>query len=313
MAITLVVQVTDDSPQHIRYVSGADVLMVPSIETKNALLSYTRKEKLPRTKIVVNPYPLSPVLTSRLSRKQFAERTAQVESTSRSAIHCAVPVSGAAVGLQYASRFMEELHRINDRFSFHVISKNAAFTQLFLTRMKRRDYVTVYDSSQDKKVVEAYDTLYKQKLISFELTKPSEQAFKALLSPKQAGGSLLLFSHPVGRQEYDNINFLRKHELIPSEEEQDRILQFAREDIGFAETTDENLYKKAAFFRGIRLPDSPEQGALLMQWGINKGLFCRMVTGSKMHNQVQEYSQELGSDGVELFWNYISDHYLTNH
>jgi hypothetical protein len=134
---------------------------------------------------------------------------------------------------------MEELHRENARFFFLVISKTAGFTQSFLKRMKRRDYVTVYESSHDKQVVEAYENLYKEKLISFELTKPSEQVFKALLSSEQA--------------------------------------------------------------------------ALLVQWGIKKGLFSRMAECHTVSSRIQDYPQELGSNGVELFWNYVSEHYLTNH
>lgn len=281
----VVVQVTDDSPQGIWYIQGADLITVPSHETKKSLLSYGKDAGLKRAQFEVLPYPLSPLLTAPLSMGQFQQRLAQYNPNSMAKIHVSVPVSGAAVGLKYTENIISTLRRKSDRFIFHIVSKEALYTEDFLAKMKRRDYVKVYSSSSDREVVNAYEHMYKENIIGFEITKPSEQAFKTLISPRQVGGAIMLFTEPVGRQEYDNLIFMRKNELVPLAKE-DKEMQYD-------------------CFRGLRLLDSYQESADHIMSLFEMNVFHAMSYCQKPSPQNEEQKDEIGSDGVKRFWKTI--------
>ncbi len=76
--IVLVLQVTDDSPQHIWYVPGADLTVVPSERTKAALMDYGKTAGLPPVRFAVLPYPISPLLTGVLTDQEYEQRCQQL-------------------------------------------------------------------------------------------------------------------------------------------------------------------------------------------------------------------------------------------
>ena len=115
------------------------------------------------------------------------------------------------------------------------------------------------------------------------MTKPSEQAFKALISPNQVGGVILLFTNPVGRQEYDNLNFLKRHLLIPSDEDQKTLWRMPKTN---------DILKKAITWRGLRLPKNPEKSVNFLIWCIKNKIF----------EQMGKYTNKIQSDGVKRFW-----------
>lgn len=299
--IYLIVQVTDDSPQKIWYVPGADLTFVPSIYTKDKLDQYGKKTGLPAIDLEVNPYPLSPGLSGKLNRQQFDDRKEQLDPSGSNLIHVSIPVSGAAVGLTFYKHLMMNLHSLSSRFRFHIISKKAPFTESFLDSMSKLDYVTVFSSSSDREVVNYYDELYLKYVISLEITKPSEQAFKALLKPDENGGAILLFTRPVGRQEYDNINFLIHHGLIPSSSEKDKLLRMALDSEDF------QVFKN---FRGMELPHGSEICAKFIQYCLNDKIFTQMTDERTKTENEKLYDHELGSRGSENFWEIIADRFL---
>src|SRR3990167_2120882 len=95
---TLVVVVTDDSPQQIWYVPEADLITVPSEYTRTNLLWYAKKAKLKETLIKVNPYPVSPDFSKDLSNERYQFRLRQVDPAGYDRAQIALPISGAAVG-----------------------------------------------------------------------------------------------------------------------------------------------------------------------------------------------------------------------
>lgn len=311
--IYLVVQVTDDSPQEIWYVHGADLIIVPSYKTKTKLMNYGKKQYAISTKFMVNPYPVSPYLASNCSIDRLENRVRQLTQNAKRKIHVAIPISGAAVGLDFAAELMHHLYVENNRFMFHIISKKAPFTYDFLRKVGKRSYVSIYSSDKDKEVVQACEKLYHDETISLEVTKPSEQAFKALVSPRQNGGSLLLFTQPIGRQEYDNVDYLMRHNLIPNEEEKQRLFHFCSENIGFSKETDKILFKKAKSFRGIQISNNPNQAATFIAWGMRAGLFGQMVRCRVPNVIMSEHKDELGSDGVDRFWEYVTKEFLESY
>lgn len=215
--IYLVVQITDDSPQYIWYTDTANLIIAPSLKTAKILQKYGSKEGLKEIPFEVLPYPILPSFTKLLSQKEILSRQQQYNPKSVEPINIIIPISGAAVGMKFFTRIINKLHKLSDRFVFYVVCRKAPFTQDFINKIENKDYVKLFVSESYQEIVHIYNRIYQNNIISSEITKPSEQSFKALLDPKSVGGSFLFFATPVGRQEYDNLKFLKKNNLISSE------------------------------------------------------------------------------------------------
>ncbi|MCL4367407.1 hypothetical protein M1563_04550 [Patescibacteria group bacterium] len=303
--IILVVQVTDDTDQHIWYVPGADMIFVPSEKTKKALESYGKIHNLPPVRFEVLPYPITPALAEKLTAEQMQNKLAQLDKDSKSMIETAIPISGAAVGMDFSLILMDELHKLSARFRFCIISRYASYTQPFLAKLTERQFAELEVSPSTREIVDKYEDVYERKVISLEMTKPSEQAFKALFNPNQRGGSILLFAKPVGKQEYDNLDFLRRHGLIPLESEQKALWQKAARGLPSDGLGGEEVVQKAAHWRGIIIPHQPKHAAQFIWWCLNEGLFTAMA-GSFIEARDYNHTDELGSDGVQKFWKKIA-------
>ncbi len=297
IAITLIVVVTDDSPQHMWAVGGADWVIVPSDHTKKELIAYHQTQSaLPPTQYMVLPYMVSPLLSTNMTTSQFRRRQREVDPLAEIPLHVSVPISGAAVQLMYIQKLISYLHAASERYVFHIVSHQSSTTARFLSRMSTNQGVTVSVSRSHRDVVELYEELYAKETIAIEITKPSEQAFKSLLTPRMQGGAVLLFSHPVGRQEYDNLAFLHRHGLIPSDADQQALWEMAQN----SETPDEGIKAKARHWRGLLLPVHSLAGAKFIIWAHEQKLFVAMMSFAGFPK-----SPELASDGVAQFWRKI--------
>lgn len=297
--ILLVVQVTDDSPQAIWYVYDADLMLVPSQYTKEKLESYAKRAHLPHVPMVVTAYPISPKFAEHISESQFTQRLKQVDRALRGTIHMTVPVSGAAVQTSFLSDYITSLHTLSERFQFHVVSREAPYTKHFVAQMAQYPYVKLHTSDHDRTTVLNYENVFDEFPVALEITKPSEQSFKALATPKQLGGPILLFSAPVGGQEFDNLHFLRNHGMLPSKDNTKHLWEMAYkgESIHGAD-----LVKDAHHWRALRLPDEPQMAASFTKWCLQEGLFMRM-----MHYTRALHTTEVQSNGVEQFWNQVAE------
>ncbi|MBI5619828.1 hypothetical protein HY950_02605 [Candidatus Gottesmanbacteria bacterium] len=292
--LVIVVVVTDDAPLKIWAVPGADLIVVPSGSTKQRLEAYHQTlHPVSSTTYTVAPYPVAPMLAEALPLQLVGQRKAQLDSASATAIHVAIPVSGAAVQLSYFSHYMDALKKASDRFTFHIVSKEMLSTRSFLADMVGRPNVTVASSPTDQEAVDLYEKLYAKETIGLEVTKPSEQAFKALVDPTKRGGSILLLTDPVGRQEWDNLAFLQRHGLVPKHAGSKRRWEFAEG----ASLPDSEMLADARHWRGLRLPSDPKQAAAFTLWCLRYGIFAAMAdfSGYPKH-------PELASDGVARFW-----------
>lgn len=296
--LVLIVQVTDDSPQHIWYVPGADLTLVPSQETALALHQYGREEQLESIKIEVAAYPISPTLGAELEKNEHNYRTKQLSSHGMGPLHISLPISGAAVGLMFTDLFMQKLSRKIRGALFHVVVKKTAYTQIFISRISRRPYAQVLTSHSDRQIVELYEQSIADATIALEVTKPSEQAFKALFDPKQKGGFILLFTDPVGRQEYDNLAFLERHELLPTKQENALLWSWAKEDLSLKSSSATRILQRAKLWRSLRLPTSPTEAAEFIAWCKSSGLFSAMLDW----HPPRKKEKELSSEGVQQFW-----------
>ncbi len=303
VAVILAVVVTDDSPQKAWAVPGADVIFCPSTTTKNALEAY-HHGLAPKstTRYIAAPYMITPSFAQAISRDARRRRLAACNPASSEPISIAVPVSGAAVQLDFLLGVIRELSEQSERFHFEVVSKESIFTAPFLHVLAGLPKVTTHVSVWDRMIIEQYEGLYRTLPVAAEITKPSEQSFKALLSPKQVGGSILLFSEPVGRQEQDNLAFFRRHDLIPLWEEQEQLWDLARKQ----SHPDAQTLEKATHWRGIRLPAKPHAAAQFIIWTLQEGMWQAMANFSGFPED-----PGLHADGVARFWNYMAE-YLKN-
>lgn len=299
--VYLFVQVTDDSPQHMWFVPGADMTFVPSHRTQWELEQYGKSAGFPAMKFHVSPYPVSPLLT-RKNPLFFEHKEKQVRPNSSSTCHIAVPISGAAVGLVYTDTIIRLLHGSNGNCSFHIVANTTPFTSLFLSKMEHTPHVHVYSSNHNRQTVEAYEELYERIPVALEITKPSEQAFKALITPDRIGGPILLFTTPVGRQEWDNIEFLTRHELLPAKSQQD-ILYHAAKNTEASVPIDPVTI---SHWRSLRLPDDPTFSAAFILWLKKSGILQTMMHYTD-HAETPFADEEVSPYGVALFWKTVED------
>lgn len=307
LRMRVVVQVTDDTPHPIWYVTGADLIFVPSDRTKGRLEAYGRAHDLPPVHFEVNPYPVDPRLLEPLNAHEYQDRTHQLSMSGKNLIHMAIPISGAAVGTDFFTDMMDALHQQSNRFMFHIVTKNAGFTKKFIYELHNRPYADIAAYPQDRQVIEAYEQLYREHNISLEVTKPSEQAFKGVVEPNKRGGVILLFADPVGTQEDDNFAFLQRHELTPSKTDQQRLFNLAADDTVLINHTRKDILKKAASWRGILLPVDPKKTAQLIWWCLREGIFTAMMSAQVGSEKGEHRDPELRNDGVRMFWEKVTD------
>ena len=300
--IILVVCVTDDSPQHIWYVPGADLIVTPSESTRQALVTYGKAMGLAPVEFAVIPYPVSTQLNKPLTEGEFSCRKRQLDAQKTEPITVMIPVSGAAVGLDFFLRLLDELFTRSNRFHFQVVVKTSVYTQPFISKLHKRSYVTIHTTGSDREIVDLYDTVYRQNVIGLEVTKPSEQAFKALMRPNHRGGSILLFSQPVGRQEYDNLAFLSRHQLIPESGTQEKLWDLAQKK----QNVTSEIKTLAKFWRGIKLPSQPERAAEYIWWSLEQEIFRNMLTCPIFPRASDPHAHELTPDGVSKFWQRVA-------
>lgn len=274
--INLIVQVTDDSPQIIWYVDSADLIMAPSHKTKDTLEKYATENHLKKVPIEVGPYPVDLNFAQKLSSQKLLERRWQYDPQSNSTINIAIPVSGAAVGMEFFLHLIAHLNKMSSRFAFHVICRKAPFTEKFIGRVSENESVKLYISSDYKAVVEMYHQVYMDNVIAAEVTKPSEQSFKALINNDSIGGSFLLLAEPVGRQEHDNINFLQRHFYLDDEHNRRR---------------------------GYVLPHGSQACADTIWNLFNQGRMLKAFDNYK----TTPNNSETGDNGVQVFWEKVCE------
>lgn len=307
LKIFLVVQVTDDSPQKIWYVEGADLILVPSHLTREALLSFAKLERMKETEVVVLPYPVNMKMEKELSKTELEERKAQVDIEGEGEIKVMVPISGAAVGFGKIARLIKELRLKSTRFKFKVVSRYAIYTQPYIDTILGLSYVDTELSTSDREVVNKYDEVYQNEVIGLEITKPSEQTFKILMETNKRGGAVMCFMPPVGRQEWDNVAFLRRHELLPNQEEEIELWALAEADVQMGGELREKWHRRALHWRGVRLPDEPVKAASFIWWCLREGLFKQIVGNKTLVSKKDKFIGELGEDGVVKFWQLVAD------
>lgn len=288
--IRLIVQVTDDTSQHIWCIRGADLTFVPSHHTKKLLQRYANRLRM-NLDFEVIPYPLCPILTKKVEGNDLRK---EIYSQTEKHINVSVPISGAAVGLSYISKLISSIVKRSKRFKFWVVVKKSVYTDVFLSTLSKLPEVELVTGRNDNEMISIYELLYQNNLMSIEITKPSEQAFKAILSPSYVGGSLMLFTSPVGRQEYENIDFLVRNDLM------------SRSNYDGNEESEKKINN---YPRAIRLPKDPDIAADFILWGLETGLFPAFSSKNYKYSDKALESGEVGPDGAYCFWKIVEKHF----
>lgn len=293
----LFVIVTDDSPQRVWAVNGADLIFVPSPKTKKGLLKLVQDKQILR----VIPFPISPRLSMYTRRQDFLKLKKQLRPESIIPLIIQIPISGAAVQLPFIKSFVQSFPK--EQLMFNIISQKTTYTKDFIEQIHTQPNVKIDWDSSARKTVKIYESVfYSSRKASLEVTKPSEQVFKALLTPKQRGGVVMLLTQPVGRQERDNIKYLRRYRLMPSRVDQTRLEYFAlKKIIPLSELS--SFRKKATGWRAIMLPTDPKKAVRFVQNLKESGILIAMLNYKK---QTRKF---IKSDGVKQFWEEV-DKYL---
>jgi hypothetical protein len=299
--IVLVVFVSDDTFQQIWYVDGADLLAVTSEFIRKKYAAYGKLVGKP-LRIEVVSYPMNPDLEKPLDPRSRKEKTLQLDASSRVPIRVSIPISGAAVGMDYYSTLITGLHEKSGRFRFYIVSKDAPFTRKFLSQWEGKPWVSLHVGRKDREVVDLYDVLLKTQVISIEVTKPSEHAFKALLGTQSRGGVILLFTRPKGGQEFDNLDFLSRHTLLPSRPTNAQLYELSEDGISMAPVLRSRLVDASRTWRAVRIPEDPAKAVDFIWWLHRSGILLRMMDGNKKLEVRDEGEDVLGSKGVEEFW-----------
>lgn len=283
--INLIVQVTDDTYQHVWLVDGADLTIVPSKFVKKEFVKYAKSQKIKFVSEVV-PYPIGTTLTEKLPVKW---KRAEAFDNPSSPINIIVPISGAATGLSYAIELIRHMVKISSRFKFWVIVKKASYTDFFVSVLLRIPGVNIVVGKNDNEMINLYELIYEQNLILLEVTKPSEQAFKSIIEPNRIGGSILLFVEPVGRQEIENIHFLRRHRLVKK----------------IGSITKSESYRT----RSLILDNNPLVAGDNILNCVTAGIFKNMVDEDFKFSKKSLSSGEIGSSGAEQFWRVVKKYF----
>ncbi len=298
MKIVLVVQVTDATSMKIWYVAGADLITVPSEKVKTELTQYEGKPGRSRTEIAVLPYPLGKTLGMSLTGGEYEQRLRQYNKGSDARINVVLPVSGAAVGLAYYDQLIRRLTESSVRFRMYLVASNTMHTGPFIRKMEAKSSVTVVTAGSDKEVVDNYEKLYGREVIAIEIVKPSEQSFKALLSPTQRGGSIMLFMQPIGKQEEDNLAFLADHKLLPNPEDQEKLSRYALAQKMPGDAECFACLERARVWKALRLTNDPTKDVKIINWCIRVGIFETMAR----RREAISKDPELAANGVGQFW-----------
>jgi hypothetical protein len=301
----LVVFVSDDTFQHVWHVDGADLLVVTSNFIKRQYDDFSWKTGR-RIRVEVAPYPMSQRMTVLLGSDLMLERIRQLSAGGSMPIHVSIPISGAAVGMAYSSILMERLHGKSDRFRFHITTREAPYTRLFLSLLRRQPWVELHLGRGDRDVVEQYETLYQECVLSLEVTKPSEHAFKAVLDTQSRGGVILLFSEPVGSQEDDNLDFLVRLGVLPDRATNERYWEMSETDAPLEIDRKIRLLNESHCWRGIRLPNDPIRAANFIWWMLRSDLLAQMMVGNQIMKVKEGPDDPVQQNGVDEFWKLAS-------
>ncbi len=296
------VVVTDDSPQRFWMVES-DCIFVPSINTKVRLEKLFAQDKKPVPPLIVAPYPINPKYCQKLASPVLYNKIEQLTPDNPQQARVCIPVSGAAVQLDFYKDLINSLTCPDTEneyceFKFSVVTREGNYTRPFINYFRNNPKVTFHIGANDFQTVKLYDRLYEQlNPPSLEITKPSEQCFKVLTAPDTLGGPILLLTEPVGRQEYDNLEYLKRFNFLPDFKTQTRLNEKLCSENKITDCSD---FPEAHSWRALCLPATPDQAAQFIINALTSGIFMAM---QKYKGYTK--TEELSPNGARVIWDTI--------
>lgn len=292
--ISLHVIVTDDTFQPIWAVKGADRICVPSQKTKNMYHQYMINRYSQLTDIELIPYPISPNLALQ-QQHLITQKRKQLNKKGQTRIM--IPISGAATQLEYLMILIHALTKNEDNsFQPNIVAAANPFTISFANIIKHLPNTRVHLCNTNQETIAKYTQIYQESNpIVLEITKPSEQAYKALFNPRQNGGVILLLTSPIGKQEEDNLAFLQRHQLLPSPEQNKQLWDLVNDKTDKQET----ILNESMHWRALMLPNKAQEAVKFIYKLKAVGVFNAMLK-----YQIPNTS-ELADNGVAQFWKSI--------
>jgi hypothetical protein len=295
--------VTDDSPQRF-WMVPSDCIFVPSNQTKDKLETLCKENNINCKEILVAPYPINPKYRTELEPHVLFNKQEQLDPDNPQRARICIPISGAAVQLDFYMSVVQELIDPQDiqdyrEFTFSVITREGNFTTPFINYFRHNDQVVFHIGANDLQTVELYDELYEQlNPPSLEITKPSEQCFKVLTGPQTMGGPIILLTDPVGRQEQDNLKYLERFGFMPNMQVHEILYKEMRTD---RKSSIISLLEQAPHWRALKLPSDPIYAAQFIRGCFSNGIFQAMQNYKKYTE-----TNELSPNGVETIWSTIN-------
>lgn len=290
--ISLHVIVTDDTFQPIWAVENANRLCVPSQKMADLYKTYFEDEKMRVPKIDVQAYPVSPQLA--VSKPDVLIKRRKQLDSQKIPTRISIPISGASTQLDYLMMFVHHITQDDTgKFQVNAIASQNPLTSSFGNIVKHLPNTRIAFGATNQETVEKYtQMLTEDEPITIEVTKPSEQAYKCLYTPKQRGGVLLLFTPPVGKQEEDNLQFLSRHNLLPNPQLSQQLARLGK----LTKLEIHSLLIDAKKWRAICLPKHPREAASQVYMLKSSGILKAMLEYKRPKDL------ELSDKGVEMFW-----------
>lgn len=308
--IRIAVYMTDHllKPQYPWYQIDADFLIVPDHESGVQALSQleywekTMQGKRPEgvsgiPKIIEVPYPIDPRLVQPLDRDSYQRRLERLRSDNGERLRMVMPLGGSAPQTKFMRSFAAGLVNTMD---ISTVAKATDSLVDFLSELRDLG-VGVKAALESNEVLDLFIRTIETLLPEFFVTKPSEQTNLTLATPRQVGGGIVLLTEPVGDQEKQNLRWLQKRGLIPSDRDAElldqHLLRLRMDKL-------EELRSKARHWRGLRLPSDSAQAVRFVLAARNFGIFEAMG-----NYQPATPSTETVWNGAQIFWQKMDEEY----
>lgn len=263
-----IVVVTDNFPIniHLFWLIPCDYLVVPNQETlasAYSALTYWDKmwpgQKPP--KIVVNSFPIHPTHEEAMPTELQKNRRQALDSYDFTKPQAAFLLGGASVQAEYMQILVKQSCWWLQPYS---VLRNHIQTRSLQDAITSVPKGRVDLVSDNNALIQALNQRMSENPPDIIVVKPGELSNLARLPTDSRGGGQLFFTHPVGNQEKQNIEYLRRKGLMLSEFDGQKLIQDFK---GKTPTSPGKILywsSQSRRLRAIRLPDDPYQAARFM-------------------------------------------------
>ena len=254
-----------------------------------------------RTKIKMCPLPVDPRLLEELEVSSRKFRLEQLDKDNEQPLRILFSPGGSAprgpMMLEMARKFSQKIVPV---VVMQQSDRLAKLTDEFVSVLGENH---VFGEKDADGTITAFVEVHKAVLPVILVTKPSELSAMSMVEFNKLGGELVFYLKPVGDHEVQNLDFLAEKGLIPSEvDNEDLVAAILNGELEVAQ----RLIGDHPLWRGLRLPEDPEQAAVLIEKGYEMGLWKQMYEDClPILND-----PEVREDGAYLIWKLLAEELL---